>query len=183
MSDYRLTLKIQNGRLYRTMRENGFNTVAELCRACGASQERVGKLLNLKLRPRGKDGEYLKVVRDVCSVLCEPPEALFPDDMDVVIPAARLSAFVSAVEVRKMIGTTVDPAKLLEQAEESNHNLTSLHKALSYLSFREREIIVAQARGVTTGELANRFNTVPTRIAELRNRGYRRLCRAMVFAE
>ena len=52
--DFNLKIKVRSGRIVRAMRAAGFQTVAELSRACGESQRVLGELLNMQRSPWSK---------------------------------------------------------------------------------------------------------------------------------
>lgn len=74
MKDYRVIITIKNNHLWRAMQRAGFTTAAELSRASGVRQDRIGLLLNLKMSPTTRTGEIRPIVARLSSVLGVIPE-------------------------------------------------------------------------------------------------------------
>jgi len=81
MSDINLQIKVRNGRMLNKMRACGYESAADLNRACGVSQGVIGQLLNFKMTPLTKDGDYRPSVMKVCEALNAMPSDIFPDEM------------------------------------------------------------------------------------------------------
>ena len=56
MKDYEVTIKVRNGPMLRAMRMAGFETAADLFRACGVGQTVIGQYLALSRVPRRQSG-------------------------------------------------------------------------------------------------------------------------------
>ena len=78
MKDYSVEIKVKNNYLLTQMRDRGYETAAELSRACGVSQVILGKMLNLKIAPVNKYGRVKTPVKRLIDFLCVDVEDIFP---------------------------------------------------------------------------------------------------------
>lgn len=78
MSDYVVQIKVKNAPMLRAMRAMGFASAAELSRACGVDQSRLGEYLNLKRSPMLQDGMWRDDFMRIAEVLRAMPADLFP---------------------------------------------------------------------------------------------------------
>jgi hypothetical protein len=79
MSDYAISVKVRNGRLWRKIAECGFSSVSELCRKSGLHPQRTGALLNLKLAPLTEAGCWRRSAADLAEALGCTCEELFSE--------------------------------------------------------------------------------------------------------
>ena len=77
-SDYIVELRIRNGYMRKQMLANGYYSNAELSRASGVNQSRVGRFMNLKAAPVRKSGAWAAGIEEIAVVLKCFPENLFP---------------------------------------------------------------------------------------------------------
>ena len=75
--DVRLEMRIRNNILWHVIFDN-YGSVAEFCKTLGLIQTEVGRLLNLKLYPLRKNGQFRKVCEDIAAAVRMLPEDLFP---------------------------------------------------------------------------------------------------------
>ena len=80
MSDYKLTLKVQNARFEQKFKEKGIKTIMELSRESGINMISLYGLYNFKITPVSKNGNLRKSVQDLCDFLGCLPEDLFSEE-------------------------------------------------------------------------------------------------------
>jgi len=137
MNDYYATLKIQHGRLKAAMQSLGIGTVAELSRLSGVSQGRIGRILNFRLSPRAKSGEWRETTLAICKALGSEPDDLFPDHLDHEIPTNTIASFVERAQLSGHTARQLGPYEEYEKAEMEQ----TLDEVLGTLTDRERSIL------------------------------------------
>lgn len=179
MTDYRLDLKIKNGRLWRAMQEFGYETVADLSRATGICQTLLGKYLNLKQTPYGKNGRPKKTADQLSEHFAMPISDLFPDEF-LYRPVEKntFTSLVSHEQVMRLTGSSssYQPDEIIEQ-ETDRHNLAMVIESLT-----EREQMVIRRRfglngsgGQTLREIADDFGVTHERIRQIEAKAIRKL--------
>ena len=83
MKDYRIEVKVKNNVLYKLMKRNGIETVAELARLSGVNIPAVYNYMNLKEIPysnakQAKEGEFKQSVLKLAEFLNVTPYEMFP---------------------------------------------------------------------------------------------------------
>lgn len=78
MKDYRVTVKIQNNILLKMMSLHGYETAADLSRASGIDQSRLGQILNLQTPAYNEKGLMPASVERLCEFFICYPEDIFP---------------------------------------------------------------------------------------------------------
>jgi RNA polymerase sigma factor (sigma-70 family) len=78
MTDYRIDIRVKNGKLMRMMARHGIFTMAELSRRTGIQQSTLGLLANLKLPGRLREGAWRPSVLKLADALNCLPEDLIP---------------------------------------------------------------------------------------------------------
>lgn len=145
MKEYNLQLKVRNNLLLERMREQGIETAADLSRASGVSQSRIGEFLNLKVSALMKKknpvyGEDSWVPKKDVVRLCE----FFGCDYTDLFPeyhlytASEKNTFEAELTKAQLEGVCQkDPELLLEHMELPDvvANITGM------LSHRERKVI------------------------------------------
>ncbi|MCH7570377.1 MAG: sigma-70 family RNA polymerase sigma factor, partial [Deltaproteobacteria bacterium] len=174
MSDYRVEIKVRNGRILRRMNALGIFTVAELCRRAGlmTQQAAVGNIINLKSLPYGKLGEWRSVVLKIADVLTCLPEDLFSHEQATMRLQSNFAYMeMTSAELSHVLehreSTMLPPDKKIEH-EEINGALEKMIETLS-----QRDQIVLRGRfGLdgevkTLDELSETFNVSRERIRQI----------------
>ncbi len=78
MSDYRIDIRVKNGKLMKMMARHGIFTMAEMSRRSGIEQSTLGHLANLKLPGRLKDGKWRPSLIKLSEALNCLPEEIYP---------------------------------------------------------------------------------------------------------
>ncbi|MEP6885870.1 MAG: sigma factor-like helix-turn-helix DNA-binding protein [Gammaproteobacteria bacterium] len=149
MSDYAISVKVRNARIWRRIVECGFSTVNELCRKSGLHPERVGALLNLKVPPLMGDGRWRPSATALAEVLGCTCEDLFSETQrTLTLRDPHGECYITEVELLKLLGRVERPLlenpeeQLLEDADEEVKSAAIL-RALDGLNLapRDRRII------------------------------------------
>jgi hypothetical protein len=78
--DYRLTAKVRNNRILARMEQSGMKTAAELARAAHVELSMLCDLINMKVTPENKFGEWRPWVLRIADTLYVTPEELFSNE-------------------------------------------------------------------------------------------------------
>lgn len=105
MSDYQVQLTIKNGKLHSLMRERGFESMAELSRACGVGQCTLGHIGNLKMSAYNERGDVRIPVQKLADFFLVGVEDLFPPEMlHATLERNPWEASLSSGEMRALLG-------------------------------------------------------------------------------
>jgi hypothetical protein len=149
MSDYAISVKVQNGRIRRKIAECGFGSVSELCRKSGLHPERIGALLNLKLPPLTGNGRWRRAAVALAEVLGCTCEDLFSETQrTLALRDNRGDCFITETGFLKLSGRVEMPLlenpgeQLLEDADEQAKSAV-VRRALDGLNLtaRDRRIV------------------------------------------
>jgi len=141
MKDYYATLRLQQGRLKQAMQDAGIESAAELARQSGVEPSQVGYLLNFRMSPRTKRGEWRSATKAICRALGAAPSEVFPEHLDHEIPTNQIGAYVEHAQLSG--GNAVQqigPGDRLEQAELEQ----TIDEVLGTLTARERRVLKAR---------------------------------------
>lgn len=146
--DYRVTVTIRNARLARAIEAAGYDTVAELSRACGVAEGAIGQMLSLKNPPVGSRGTIRPQVEKVAMFLGEMAEDLFPPE------------FMARALAQNSVTMDVDKpgiAAIMHQAQATPERYLALddvqaavRRGLDTLTPRER-LVVSLKYGIEDG--------------------------------
>ena len=172
MSDYYATLKIQQGRLKSAMSVMGISTVAELSRRCGVSQTCIGELMNFRVLPRRKNGEWRTVVITVCSVLGVDPPDMFPEHLEHEVPSNEICSYVEQSQLSGRTACQLSPSDECEASELAE----MVDSALSTLTDQEQRIMRARFWGSDTREeIASEYGICTETVRRIEKRAIRKL--------
>ena len=88
MSDYRVIVKVQNGRIWEAIRSKGFKNIAQFCKANSLNQTSLGEILNLKSSPTYKrTNNFRSIVIRLADALNCIPEELFTERQYEAVPS------------------------------------------------------------------------------------------------
>lgn len=80
MKDYRVNLKVKNNRLLSMIEASEYKTVSSICERMGFIPQKLYNLVNLKVSPLDKKGQWRKVIIDLCDLLGCTPDDLFSEE-------------------------------------------------------------------------------------------------------
>jgi len=116
MSDYVVQIKVKNAPMLRAMRARGFATAAELSKACGVHQGRLGEYLNLKRSPMLQDGMWRDDFMRIAEVLRAMPADLFP--LQHLKAPLRKNTAETEISLSELAGPDVAAAWLASPEDE-----------------------------------------------------------------
>ena len=175
-SDYKVTLKVQNGYLAGLMEFRGVKNASELSRLCGVCQTTVGKILNLQFGAYDKRGDVKPSVKKIADFFECSVEDIYPPD-HIVHPLEQTSftAYMSAAELpdAAFIGC---PSEAIEQSDD----ITALLGGLSRIEPRLKDVLTMRfglenGTPMTLDAIANTLGLSRERVRQLEKKARRRL--------
>lgn len=136
MKDYRVKIKVSNARTYRAMKEAGYETVAQLCRALSLSQSTVGSVFNMNISPLGKDGEWRKEVIILCEAFKKMPTELFSEDQMAKWDKTNGEVDLDIEQVNNLVSGNLPSLRL-----ENKDMQLAIEDILQKLSDRESSVL------------------------------------------
>ena len=181
MSDYRVIIKIQNGRIRRAMDRCGIATASELARLSGVSAPRVGQLINLKVPARGEKRQWVKAALQIAEALQSDPEDLFTEFQQfegMKKNVTHRDVEESAIARYLLAGSQspADPLMLIDASEEAS----ALDRALQSLTARQERVIrfrfgLGPESAKTSVEVAEELGLTRGRAWQIEKEAIRRL--------
>lgn len=136
MSDYRVTLKVQNGRLWKAMKDAGLKGPPQLAKAAGISYGSLVSLISMKQSPVYKNGEFRPVVIKLAEYLGLLPEDLFTPAQYEVVESNTREFYMAEREVAALVSdANAHPDKFI--AAQQTRQIVDQ----STLSPRERQVL------------------------------------------
>jgi len=138
--DYHATLKVTNGRLHKAMTDCGYRNVARLSKASGVSLNSIHGLMNFKISPLNKKGEWRKPVCTLCKFLGYSPEDIFPEHLLHTVESNSVAKLIDAEALQasnNLLNAPKDPYESIKREED----LKELEDVLNTLSPPEQRIL------------------------------------------
>ena len=174
MSDYRVEIKVRNARIYRAMKAAGYETVAQVCKAFNLHPTAVGKLLNMKVAPTLRNGEWREEVVVLCSGLGKMPAELFSEEQMVAWGKTTGVVDLDIKQVGNLLAGDT-PDSLLANKEMQG----LLDNALESLTPQENSVLRRRfgidGEEMTFEAIAVADGLSRTRIAQIEGKGLRKL--------
>ena len=169
MSDYYITLKVQQGLIKRAMQDLGIGTIKELAKRSGLSPTTVCKVLNFKISPRRRDSEaWRPCAGKLAKALGMDVSELFPEHLDYEIASNKVSAFADQGQLSGNLKKQLSAPEILQDEEFStvlNETIDSLPQNVAHV-VRERWL-----NGRTLKEVGDDLFVGPQRVRQLESRG------------
>jgi transcriptional regulator with XRE-family HTH domain len=138
MRDYRVEIKVRNANILRIMEERGIESVAELCRNTGVSQTTFGQIVNLKLAPINKKGEWHSSILKICEYLFVMPADLFSEEQMTPLQKNKSTIDVNFDEISVMLtDQSQDPLIAIENKTKNDF----VNDTINHLPERQRRIM------------------------------------------
>lgn len=146
--DYRVEVRVRNGKLYAAMRAAGYETAAELSRASGVTQTALGNLLNLKTPWRlSRTGEWRLDVLKISETLRALPEDLVPARHEgEALPANRAHIDLDEADMARLIAGAHRAPGLLPDATIEKEEARETFEAILREALTDRQFEVLARR-------------------------------------
>ena len=180
MSDYRVLIKVQNGRIWEAIRKQGHKNVSAFCQVYHLSHASIGKILNLKQSPINRWGKFRSIVERLSEALNLLPEDLFTERQYEPVPS-NVRDFL--VEERYM-------AQLIDKdANSPEHQIALLEMAegiqtRAHLTEREQKVIDSRFKEeLTYKEIAKSFGVSTERVRQIEAKAFRKMRAPSVISD
>ena len=93
MGDYRVKITVSNARIRRAIDAAGYSSVAQMCKVNGITDvPTTFRLVNMKMSPLTKKGEWRKTVLKIADALNVLPDDLFNERQKVIVLSKNTSS-------------------------------------------------------------------------------------------
>lgn len=181
MSDYRLTIKVSNGRIAKLMEARGLKRPMDLARAAGLEQQysRLAALLALKLSPKINDGQdWRPIVLKLADFFQVMPDDMFSPRQMRAMPKTVAIMDMSEGQIVAAVGRD-DPTVLEDMAARD-----FVAKALTVLTEREAAVLTARFglgddKDHTFRECSTKFGIHQERVRQIEQRALHKIRKKM----
>jgi len=172
MSDYKVTVKVENGNLTRAITDAGYVVGKKFCDSIGIGYGILNGLTSMKIRPIGSDGFFRPEVMLLCELLNKAPSDLFSDEqITETLKANRVSLYLKRDDIESMLGSTSAANTSIEHKEVLDRLMLC-----DSLTSRERKVLnLIFTDGAEKTEIADEFGLSNTRIAHIEAKAIRKL--------
>lgn len=188
MKDFSILISVSNARIRNAIKNEGYENVAQFCKAHNLSQCLVGGILNFKILPYNKKtGEWRKVVYQIADALRMLPEDMFSQmQKSLTVESNKTTTEISEEQLIAIAESQFESLRRIQQSDD---------KALDEISDSEREVLIGKALALlpsrsalvvrsvhgigankkTYRELADALGVSNARVQEIYKRGLRLL--------
>jgi|LakMenEpi03Aug12_release.lakeMendotaPanAssembly.Ray.scaffolds.fasta_scaffold71252_2 DNA-directed RNA polymerase sigma subunit (sigma70/sigma32) len=170
MTDFAVKVTVRNARLLRAIKAAGFKSQAEFAKFIGTTPQRIGELLNFKLKPIA-NGDWSSLAMDISSALRIEPEELWPHHMRDLLTA------------RNSIEAEIDAEQLAQIAAPSSLEVDKplLAKLVAAITHPRRRAMIEARFGLngepeqTLEEIAKDYGVTRERIRQNELKAFREM--------
>ena len=182
MTDYRVTIKVQNNNIVKRILDAGFKNVSDFCKNNreGRINECVlGKLVNMKKTPFTKNGDFIDAIKKCSMALGCLPEDLFNENqLNAEIESNIRTYELSEADMRYML-LEHDPQEEFDRIIEQRDTKKVVDKVLETLTPREKKVLEFRnginGHEATLEETGRHFGVTRERIRHIENKALRKL--------
>lgn len=180
MSDYRVTVKVQNNNILSIIESRGYASMRDFCKKTGFVYATLMKMVNLKQPPIDRQGQMRSVVYKLADLLDSYPEELFSvAQMETALEDNRKTFNVSEAEAMFMLQNQQEQ-KLLEETVLEDQKKKALDTMISTLPPREAKVLrmrfgIGNGNEYTLEEISNALNVNRERVRQIEAKALRRL--------
>ena len=183
MTDYAVEIRIKNAHILRLMKSAGFRSARQLAIASKVEQARVGQLLNLKISPINRRGDWRNYVKRIADALNCMPDDLFSDTQRLSF--MQSNKHVIEIEEHEIEQFLESRQKELESPEDVivKRDITKgIRTALSKLNSKERDVIIMKfglndEEPLTFEQISEKIGLSAGRVQQIEAKAMRRLRR------
>lgn len=181
--DYRIEMKVRNNRILELIEDNGYKTVGEFCRTneiVKNDNSHICELVNMKVSPLNREGEFTPVVKRLCDALACSPEDLFThDQMMAELETNKRTLKVNEAQVKFMLNHEQEPVLLEDMVAKDQLN-ASLSVLIEELTPRETKVIKLRfgldgTESHTYDQVAKVFDVTRERIRQIELKALRKM--------
>ena len=182
MDEYRVKVGIRNNLILDAIEQLGFKSVAAFCRQYGVSQTQVADLVNFRLPPITKGGEFCLAARNLMEALGAAPSDLWTDhQLTMCLTKNSSERSVSEQSVMYLLEDNAermllpDPQEVLERIESDQ----LMRDMLQTLTPKEEKVLKMRhgvgGQDMTLEECGKSWDLTPERIRQIENKAERKL--------
>lgn len=178
--DYAVSVKIQNGRLLRKMKDAGYTSVNQLAKAMGVQPAPIGQILNFKISALRKDDSFRKLVLKLSEHLKCLPEDIIP----VKHWTTTLKTNTAVIEMSEPDVASLFYEKTFQEpdvfkVEDKTKMEETISQVLNTLTPREERVIRMKYgfdhEATSIRDIAESLDITYTRVQQIEDRALRRL--------
>ena len=177
MSDYRITVTVRNGRLWRAIQGGGFKTLIAFVRRHNLRYQSTSNYLSLRLAPFDKNGHIRQSASDLCDALGMHVTDVFPPSfLERCLARNSIEMDMTQGQLERMLLPPADPERVMIQSEAGEH----VRALLNGLPPRDR-LVIERRFGLsgdnpeTLEEIAKRLGNGKENVRVIENRALRLL--------
>ena len=184
MSDYRVTVKVQNNNIIKRILNAGYKTVGEFCRlnvSMRTFNSTIGDIINMKSSPINQSGDFKTCIKCAALILeCSPEDFFTESQLTKALESNNRVLEVEEAELKFMIENK-QVMKSLEQSVYETERTKAIDNALELLTPGECKVIemrmgVGKAnREHTLEEVGKVFGVTRDRIRQIEAKALRKL--------
>ena len=181
IADYEVTIRVRNNYFLTAMKNRGFYSMAALSDALGMSAQTLYDLVNLKVLPMGKNGDWRPSMKRLAKFLeVEPGSLIPPQHWDKVLIGNKVVREVNHDDLVNLEDWRPDPPMLPDAAIEQKELDQAINTALVSLLPREERVLRARfgigiAEPQTLSELAHDMGIGQERVRQIESKAIRKL--------
>lgn len=138
MKDFRVTIRVTNANIQRSIEGMGYMSIPKWCEAFKYPYGTLNSFINLRLSPISKKGGPTPSAKKLCDLLGESFDEIFSEHQLDPISKNRASVDVSFEQIERMI--TSDGAELLDAVFDRQKKVAVL-SAVDQLNPKRAEVI------------------------------------------
>jgi hypothetical protein len=161
--DYEVEIRVRNGRIATAMKKIGIESVAELARKTGGSRKTIYGIVNMRISPLDRYGEWLDDVLKIAEVLdCLPMDLFNEHQLNAAVEKSRIQVPMSTDQLACFLGQMRGPTTE-EEIEEMVDKRLMLNRAMKYLSERESQALAMRLDNLHYEDVAQEMKISRTR--------------------
>jgi hypothetical protein len=170
--EYRIITRVKNNLLMSAIEKAGYTSVAEFAVKANVTLPLLRDIINFKVSPLDKNGDWRPIIHSVCVVLNKMPSQLFTEAQTRISNAKSKEIEVSEAEAFWALEHSGDhnPQQLLETKELNS----ALYSALDTLEPRLKDLMNMyygiDGPAMAFNEIAAKWNLSIARVIQLHNR-------------
>jgi len=184
MSDYRVTIKVQNNNIVKRILESGYKSVMDFCQTHETIRtfySRLNSIINMKTSPLNQSGKFHPGLIRVAGILgCMVEDFFSESQLNTSLQTNKRILQVAEAEI-KFILENKENIKSLEQNVYEHERTLKIKESLDLLSIREKKVISMRFglgdydREHTLDEISKKYDVTRERIRHIEALAIRKL--------
>lgn len=176
MKNYRVTVKVRNNRILKTIEATGAVVGGKWCEANGLPYSKINDLINMTASPLMDDGTLHPVAARLCALLNVLPDDLWSSEQLHPLECNFSSMEMSHEQVVAMLPAEQQSVMLDTSSLEEGQTRALLRKTIATLNAQEQEVVHLRfEEDLTLKEIGIRLGLSVERIRQIEHRALRKL--------